>query len=115
MSDEIFSTTLAYTKSPKATKRTSFQDELIRAITARSARQRSSEYSDDFDSDEIELGASHNSADLISLPAPAVLKQMAAITLDFGYDTWVLLELVEKCVLTDAPSPAAPPGGQLKQ
>uniref|UniRef100_Q3TRR0-2 Isoform 2 of Microtubule-associated protein 9 n=1 Tax=Mus musculus TaxID=10090 RepID=Q3TRR0-2 len=53
MSDEIFSTTLAYTKSPKATKRTSFQDELIRAITARSARQRSSEYSDDFDSDEI--------------------------------------------------------------
>ncbi|XP_051013304.1 microtubule-associated protein 9 [Acomys russatus] len=53
MSDEIFSTTLAYTKSPKATKRTSFQDELIRAITARSARQRSYEYSDDFDSDEI--------------------------------------------------------------
>ncbi|EQB77392.1 tyrosine-protein phosphatase non-receptor type 11 isoform 1 [Camelus ferus] len=29
------------------------QDELIKAITARSARQRSSEYSDDFDSDEI--------------------------------------------------------------
>ncbi|XP_008852517.1 microtubule-associated protein 9 isoform X2 [Nannospalax galili] len=53
MSDEVFSTTLAYTKSPKVTKRTSFQDELIRAITARSARQRSSEYSDDFDSDEI--------------------------------------------------------------
>ncbi|KAM6220993.1 microtubule-associated protein 9 [Rhynchocyon petersi] len=53
MSDEVFSTTLAYTKSPKTTKRTSFQDELIKAITARSARQRSSEYSDDFDSDEI--------------------------------------------------------------
>ncbi|XP_012582368.1 PREDICTED: microtubule-associated protein 9 isoform X2 [Condylura cristata] len=53
MSDEVFSTTLAYTKSPKVTKRTSFQDELIKAITARSARQRSSEYSDDFDSDEI--------------------------------------------------------------
>ncbi|XP_012885305.1 PREDICTED: microtubule-associated protein 9 isoform X2 [Dipodomys ordii] len=53
MSEEVFSTTLAYTKSPKVTKRTSFQDELIRAITARSARQRSSEYSDDFDSDEI--------------------------------------------------------------
>ena len=31
----------------------SFQDELIKAITARSARQRSYEYSDDFDSDEI--------------------------------------------------------------
>ncbi|XP_058135066.1 microtubule-associated protein 9 isoform X2 [Dasypus novemcinctus] len=53
MSDEVFSTTLAYTKSPKATKRTSFQDELIKAITARSARQRSYEYSDDFDSDDI--------------------------------------------------------------
>ncbi|XP_006884554.1 PREDICTED: microtubule-associated protein 9 [Elephantulus edwardii] len=53
MSDEVFSTTLAYTKSPRATKRTSFQDELIKAITARSARQRSSEYSDDFESDEI--------------------------------------------------------------
>ncbi|XP_016048904.1 microtubule-associated protein 9 isoform X2 [Erinaceus europaeus] len=53
MSDEVFSTTLAYTKSPKVTKRTSFQDELIKAITARSARQRSWEYSDDFDSDEI--------------------------------------------------------------
>ncbi|XP_007942187.1 microtubule-associated protein 9 [Orycteropus afer afer] len=53
MSDEVFSTTLAYIKSPKATKRTTFQDELIKAITARSARQRSSEYSDDFDSDEI--------------------------------------------------------------
>lgn len=53
MSGEVFSTTLAYTKSPKVTKRTTFQDELIKAITARSARQRSSEYSDDFDSDEI--------------------------------------------------------------
>uniref|UniRef100_A0A2K6ESY3 Microtubule associated protein 9 n=1 Tax=Propithecus coquereli TaxID=379532 RepID=A0A2K6ESY3_PROCO len=53
MSDEVFSTTLAYTKSPRVTKRTTFQDELIRAITARSARQRSSEYSEDFDSDEI--------------------------------------------------------------
>eukprot|EP00071_Canis_lupus_P025689 XP_022259246.1 microtubule-associated protein 9 isoform X2 [Canis lupus familiaris] len=53
MSDEVFSTILAYTKSPKVTKRTTFQDELIKAITARSARQRSSEYSDDFDSDEI--------------------------------------------------------------
>ncbi|XP_004606221.2 microtubule-associated protein 9 isoform X2 [Sorex araneus] len=53
MSNEVFSTTLAYTKSPKVTKRTTFQDELIKAITARSARQRSSEYSDDFDSDEI--------------------------------------------------------------
>uniref|UniRef100_A0A8C9E093 Microtubule-associated protein 9-like n=1 Tax=Phocoena sinus TaxID=42100 RepID=A0A8C9E093_PHOSS len=57
MSDEVFSTTLAYTKSPEVTKRTTFQDELIKAITARSARQRSSEYSDDFDSDEtVSLG-----------------------------------------------------------
>ncbi|XP_036171112.1 microtubule-associated protein 9 isoform X7 [Myotis myotis] len=58
MSGEVFSTTLAYTKSPKVTKRTTFQDELIKAITARSARQRSSEYSDDFDSDEIENSSS---------------------------------------------------------
>ncbi|XP_063116965.1 microtubule-associated protein 9 isoform X2 [Cavia porcellus] len=56
MADEIFSTTLAYTKSPKVTKRTTFQDELIRAIIARSARQRSSEYSDDFESDVVSLG-----------------------------------------------------------
>ncbi|XP_008579264.1 PREDICTED: microtubule-associated protein 9 [Galeopterus variegatus] len=53
MSDEAFSTTLAYTKSPRITKRTTFQDELIRAVTARSARRRNSEYSDDFDSDDI--------------------------------------------------------------
>lgn len=56
MADEVFSTTLAYTKSPKVTKRTTFQDELIRVITARSARQRSSEYSDDFESDVVSLG-----------------------------------------------------------
>uniref|UniRef100_A0A8C2V108 Microtubule associated protein 9 n=1 Tax=Chinchilla lanigera TaxID=34839 RepID=A0A8C2V108_CHILA len=56
MADEIFSTTLAYTKSPKVTKRTTFQDELLRAIIARSARQRSSEYSDDFESDVVSLG-----------------------------------------------------------
>ncbi|XP_062963563.1 microtubule-associated protein 9 [Cynocephalus volans] len=53
MSDEVFSTTLAYTKSPRITRRTTFQDELIRAVTARSARRRNSEYSDDFDSDDI--------------------------------------------------------------
>ncbi|XP_023579457.1 microtubule-associated protein 9 [Octodon degus] len=56
MADEVFSTTLAYTKSPKVTKRTTFQDELIRAIIARSARQRSSEYSDDFESDVVSSG-----------------------------------------------------------
>ncbi|KAM6148020.1 microtubule-associated protein 9 [Erethizon dorsatum] len=56
MAEEVFSTTLAYTKSPKVTKRTTFQDELIRAIIARSARQRSSEYSDDFESDVVSLG-----------------------------------------------------------
>ncbi|XP_059868214.1 microtubule-associated protein 9-like isoform X3 [Delphinus delphis] len=54
MSDEVFNTTLAK-KSSKvlSLERTTFQDELIKAITARSARQRSSEYSGDFDSDEI--------------------------------------------------------------
>ncbi|XP_075786218.1 microtubule-associated protein 9 isoform X1 [Pelodiscus sinensis] len=45
-------TTLAYAKSPKVSKRTAFQDELQEAISARSARRQTSEYSDDFDSDE---------------------------------------------------------------
>ncbi|KAE8630092.1 hypothetical protein XENTR_v10000688 [Xenopus tropicalis] len=56
--DEEFSTTLAYTKSPKTAKRTSFQDELKRAINARVSRQQAiedhenSEYSEEFDSDD---------------------------------------------------------------
>ncbi|XP_044537629.1 microtubule-associated protein 9 [Gracilinanus agilis] len=52
MSDEMSSNILAYTKSPKITKRTTFQDELERAVSARSSRQQSEDYSDDFDSDD---------------------------------------------------------------
>ncbi|XP_074807136.1 microtubule-associated protein 9 isoform X3 [Natator depressus] len=52
MSDEDIGTTLAYTKSPKVSRRTPFQDELQEAISARAARQQTAEYSDDFDSDE---------------------------------------------------------------
>ncbi|XP_056658780.1 microtubule-associated protein 9 isoform X5 [Monodelphis domestica] len=52
MSDEVSSSILAYTKSPKITKRTTFQDELERAVSARSSRQQSEDYSDDFDSDD---------------------------------------------------------------
>ncbi|KAM7167461.1 microtubule-associated protein 9 isoform 2-T2 [Macrochelys suwanniensis] len=52
MSDENIGTTLAYTKSPKVSRRTTFQDELQEAISARAARQQTAEYSDDFDSDE---------------------------------------------------------------
>nr|XP_048703476.1 microtubule-associated protein 9 isoform X4 [Caretta caretta] len=52
MSDEDIGTTLAYTKSPKVSRRTTFQDELQEAISARAARQQTAEYSDDFDSDE---------------------------------------------------------------
>ncbi|XP_058625838.1 microtubule-associated protein 9 isoform X1 [Onychostoma macrolepis] len=49
MDDEPFSTTLAYTKSPKASRRTTFQDELKKAVSARGNRH---SYSDDFDDDE---------------------------------------------------------------
>ncbi|XP_078004736.1 microtubule-associated protein 9 isoform X3 [Phascolarctos cinereus] len=53
MSDELGSTILAYTKSPKVAKRTTFQDELQKAVSARTARQQSEDYSDDFDSDDV--------------------------------------------------------------
>ncbi|TRY89545.1 hypothetical protein DNTS_014679 [Danionella cerebrum] len=49
MDDESFSTTLAYTKSPKTSRRTTFQDELKRAVSARAPRL---SYSDDFEEDE---------------------------------------------------------------
>uniref|UniRef100_A0A8C8VIB1 Microtubule associated protein 9 n=1 Tax=Pelusios castaneus TaxID=367368 RepID=A0A8C8VIB1_9SAUR len=63
MADEDIGTTLAYTKSPKVSRRTTFQDELQEAISARAARQQTAEYSDDFDSDEDGmLNSSNNSA-----------------------------------------------------
>ncbi|XP_053111365.1 microtubule-associated protein 9 isoform X2 [Hemicordylus capensis] len=52
MSDEDTITTLAYTKSPKLSKRTTFQEELQGALFARAARQQIIEYSEDFESDE---------------------------------------------------------------
>ncbi|XP_030047477.1 microtubule-associated protein 9 isoform X2 [Microcaecilia unicolor] len=63
--DEDFSSLLAYTKSPKASKRSTFQDELQKAIAARVARQQATEepeipeyfdYSDEFEeSDDDEF------------------------------------------------------------
>ncbi|XP_068134986.1 microtubule-associated protein 9 [Hyperolius riggenbachi] len=56
--EENLSTLLAYTKSPKITKRTSFQDELKKALNARVSRQQAleehgnSDYSDEFESDD---------------------------------------------------------------
>ncbi|KAG8592472.1 hypothetical protein GDO81_000518 [Engystomops pustulosus] len=56
--EENLTTFLAYTKSPKTTKRTSFQDELKKAVSARVSRQQAveetgySDYSDEFDSDD---------------------------------------------------------------
>ncbi|XP_029469526.1 microtubule-associated protein 9 isoform X2 [Rhinatrema bivittatum] len=58
--DEDFSTILAYNKNPKASKRTSFQEELQKAISARVARQATEEpenpeyftYSDELDESE---------------------------------------------------------------
>ncbi|KAI1887456.1 hypothetical protein AGOR_G00190490 [Albula goreensis] len=55
MSDEDLSTTLAYKKSPKTSKRTSFQDELQAAISARARRSNMEEnysYGDDFEEDD---------------------------------------------------------------
>ncbi|KAM9329510.1 microtubule-associated protein 9 [Gastrophryne carolinensis] len=52
---ENLSTFLAYTKSPKITKRTSFQDELKKAVSARVSRQQAIQESDNLDySDEFE-------------------------------------------------------------
>lgn len=56
--DENLTTFLAYTKSPKTTKRTSFQNELKKAISARVSRQQAveeaeySDYSEEFESDD---------------------------------------------------------------
>ncbi|XP_063166590.1 microtubule-associated protein 9 [Candoia aspera] len=52
MSDEDIITTLAYTKSPKFSKRTTFQEELQEALLARAVKQQTEEYSEDFESDE---------------------------------------------------------------
>lgn len=51
MDDEPVSTTLAYTKSPKTSRRTTFQDELKKAVSARANRH---SYSDDFENDDDE-------------------------------------------------------------
>nr|XP_056711347.1 microtubule-associated protein 9 [Euleptes europaea] len=52
MSDEDIVTTLPYRKIPKFCKRTAFQEELQEALFVRAARQNSTEYLDDFESDE---------------------------------------------------------------
>ncbi|KAG7458769.1 hypothetical protein MATL_G00224200 [Megalops atlanticus] len=55
MADDLLGTTLAYTKSPKTSKRTSFQDELQDAV-ARARKNKTKEkfsYADDFDSDDV--------------------------------------------------------------
>lgn len=51
MDGEPVSTTLAYTKSPKTSRRTTFQDELKKAVSARASRH---SYSDDFENDDDE-------------------------------------------------------------
>uniref|UniRef100_UPI00398EA7BA microtubule-associated protein 9 n=1 Tax=Pristiophorus japonicus TaxID=55135 RepID=UPI00398EA7BA len=53
--EEDFSTTLAYTKSPKVSRRTTFQDELHKAVAARVAKQSTVEedYFSDFDDYEL--------------------------------------------------------------
>lgn len=53
MTDQEYGT-LAYTKSPKTTKRTTFQDELQAAVSARASKAKTDQYSysDDFEEDE---------------------------------------------------------------
>ncbi|XP_017564865.2 microtubule-associated protein 9 isoform X1 [Pygocentrus nattereri] len=58
MADERLRTTLAYTKSPKTSRRTTFQDELEAAVSARASRHKTTEsyaYSDDFDDDDDDI------------------------------------------------------------
>uniref|UniRef100_A0A4W4EC43 Microtubule-associated protein 9 n=1 Tax=Electrophorus electricus TaxID=8005 RepID=A0A4W4EC43_ELEEL len=58
MGDEHFNTTLAYTKSPQTSRRTTFQEELESAVSARASRHKpadSNAYSDDFDDDEDDI------------------------------------------------------------
>ncbi|XP_070613416.1 microtubule-associated protein 9 isoform X2 [Erythrolamprus reginae] len=52
MSDEDTITSLAYTKSPKFSKRITFQEELQDALLTREINQQTEEYSEDFESDE---------------------------------------------------------------
>uniref|UniRef100_A0A672LK85 Microtubule-associated protein 9 n=1 Tax=Sinocyclocheilus grahami TaxID=75366 RepID=A0A672LK85_SINGR len=63
MDDEPFSTTLAYTKSPKTSRRTTFQDELKTAVSARANRH---SYSDDFDDDDDEDGKVDDDDDILN-------------------------------------------------
>ncbi|XP_022537752.2 microtubule-associated protein 9 isoform X2 [Astyanax mexicanus] len=59
MAEEPLRTTLAYTKSPKTSKRTTFQDELEAAVSARAkhtaAQKNTISYSDDFDDDDDDI------------------------------------------------------------
>uniref|UniRef100_A0A671K308 Microtubule-associated protein 9 n=1 Tax=Sinocyclocheilus anshuiensis TaxID=1608454 RepID=A0A671K308_9TELE len=64
MDDEPFSTTLAYTKSPKASRRTTFQDELKQAVSARGNRH---SYSDYGNFSYCSLPLYLNSADILKL------------------------------------------------
>uniref|UniRef100_A0A673Z9S1 Microtubule-associated protein 9 n=1 Tax=Salmo trutta TaxID=8032 RepID=A0A673Z9S1_SALTR len=55
MADKDFSTTLAYTKSPKTSRRTTFQDELEAAVSARASKKKTDQYSysEHFDEDDV--------------------------------------------------------------
>ncbi|XP_056121097.1 microtubule-associated protein 9 [Rhinichthys klamathensis goyatoka] len=63
MNDEPFSTTLAYTKSPKTSRRTTFQDELKKAVSARANKH---SYSDDFEDDDEEDGKNDDDDDILN-------------------------------------------------
>ncbi|KAL1023469.1 hypothetical protein UPYG_G00041210 [Umbra pygmaea] len=54
MADKDLGTTLAYTKSPKTSRRTTFQDELEAAVSSRASKKKPDQYSysDDFDDED---------------------------------------------------------------
>ncbi|XP_019899478.2 microtubule-associated protein 9 isoform X2 [Esox lucius] len=51
MADEVFRTTLAHTKFTKASRRTTFRDELGAAVSARASKKKTDQY---FDSDDLD-------------------------------------------------------------
>ncbi|KAL8207197.1 UNVERIFIED_CONTAM: hypothetical protein K2H54_047890 [Gekko kuhli] len=83
MLDEEIVTTLAYSKSPKFSKRTTFQEALQEALFAHAARQNSTEYSDDFESDK-EGTIEELPEDVKSMPKKSVAFATPLSSYNFG-------------------------------
>ncbi|XP_051764667.1 microtubule-associated protein 9 isoform X4 [Ctenopharyngodon idella] len=66
MDDEPFSTTLAYTKSPKTSRRTTFQDELKKAVSTRANKHSYSDDFDDYDEEDGKIDYDDDDADMLN-------------------------------------------------